>query len=194
MKTLYILTILAFLPFGTFAQSYIKPFIGYNIGVAGTNNQKIKYDDGDSEKQEIFTMNYDRNNHVVLGLEIGDIMALSLDPSERKIKNDGTTTIKTGEVDVDLDIYLTRKSNFKPYLSLGAGYTWTEQGVASKYSGTTFNFGIGCRQYVTDNVFFNAKLDYGFSTKMKVKGDYVEDNTQMYISGFDFVVGAGYRF
>ena len=201
MKLPYILPILVALPFSAFAESsstQIRPFVGYNISLAGTHHSEFENDGHSMVKTNGFSFNDNNNGDFIFGIEIDNIMAISLNASintvTAKAHGAGTETEKSNEIMAKFDIYLTRESNFKPFVSLGAGYlSWDG---TYKTSGALFGFGIGCKQYINDNVYVGASLTYNVSTEMTIKeinGLDVDDIT-MRLSGFDFGINAGYRF
>ena len=201
MKSLYILPILAVLPISAFAESdsyHIKPFVGYNLSLASSHNLKIKDDTGTAIKQDGFDFNDNNVGDFVLGIEIDDVVAISIKPSlsqtKTKVSGAGTTTAKMNEIDAEVDVYLMRNSNFKPYVSLAAGYASMDGDV--KTSGAIFSFGLGCRQYMTNNFYLNANLSYKITTEMDIKeiNGLSVDNVSERMSGFDLIIGAGYRF
>ena len=129
MKLLYALPILGVLPVSAFAESdsyHIKPFIGYNLSLASSYNGKLKDDTGTVVKSDSFDFNDNNVGDFVLGVEIADVVAISINPSlsqtKTKVSGAGTTTAKMNEIDAEVDVYLMRNSNFKPYVSLAAGY------------------------------------------------------------------------
>ena len=201
MKLLYALPILGVLPVSAFAESdsyHIKPFIGYNLSLASSYNGKLKDDTGTVVKSDSFDFNDNNVGDFVLGVEIADVVAISINPSlsqtKTKVSGAGTTTVKMNEIDAEVDVYLMRNSNFKPYVSLAAGYASMDGDV--KTSGVVFSFGLGCRQYMTNNFYLNANLSYNITTEMDIKeiNGLSVDNVNARMSGFDLIVGAGYRF
>lgn len=201
MKSLYILPVLAVLPISAFAESgsyNIKPFVGYNLSLASTYNSEIKDDGKTAIKMEGFDFNDNNVGDFVLGIEIDDVVAISINPSlsqtKTKVSGAGTTTAKMNEIDAEVDVYLMRNSNFKPYVSLAAGYASMDGDI--KTSGAIFSFGLGCRQYMTNNFYLNANLSYKITTEMDIKeiNGLSVDNVSMDMSGFDLIIGAGYRF
>lgn len=201
MKSLYILPVLAMFPISAFAESdsyHIKPFVGYNLSLAGSHNLKIKNDGGTTIKQDGFDFNDNNVGDFVLGVEIEDIVAISINPSlsqtKTKVSGADTTTAKMNEIDAEVDVYLMRNSNFKPYVSLAAGYASIDGDV--KTSGAIFSFGFGCKQYMTNNFYLNANLSYKITTEMDIKeiNGLSVDNVSERMSGFDLIIGAGYRF
>ncbi len=199
MKKLSILSVLLALPMSAFADSTnIRPFVGYNINLASTINSKIDQNDRNVVKSDTITFNDDNTGDFIVGIEIDDIMALSLNAqinkTKTKVTDAGTTTEKGNELLAELDFYLTRNSNFKPFVSLSAGYVSMDGGY--KTSGALFGFGIGCRQYLTNNIYLSADLSYNFSTDMSIKqvNGLDVDNVSMHMSGFGLGVSAGYRF
>ena len=201
MKLLYALPVLIALPVSAFAESdsyHIKPFVGYNLSLASSYNVKVKDDTGTLAKSDSFDFNDNNVGDFVLGVEIADVVAISINPSvsqtKTKVSGAGTTTSKLNEIDAEFDIYLMRNSNFKPYVSLAAGYASMDGDV--KTSGAVFSFGLGCRQYMTNNFYLNANLSYKITTELDIKeiNGLSVDNVSERMSGFDLVIGAGYRF
>ena len=201
MKILYALPVLMALPISAFAESdsyHIKPFVGYNIYLANNINMKIKDSGRDAVKVETIGFNEDNTGDFVFGVEIADVVAISLNPSINKVKTTvtgtGSTTSKMNEIDAEVDIYLNRGKSFKPYIALNAGYISMDGDF--KASGASFGAGVGVRQYINNNVYLNALLEYNTTTEMSVKevsGTPVSD-VDMRMSGFNFIIGAGYRF
>lgn len=205
-KTIFILPLLIAMPMVSMAASYrnyqksteIRPFVGYNIGLGNTLNTKIKQDGETLSNTDGLNFNSENKGGFTVGVEFGDILALSLNPWFSSSKND-TYTVRGTEIDLEADIYLTRKSWFKPFINLGVGYLSLKdnrpiEGI--KTSGAVFSFGIGCRQHLSDSLYVNANLSYDISTSMSVKeiGGAPVDNANMSTSGFDLIVGLGYRF
>ena len=204
MKLLYVLPVLAALPVSAFAKistynSYhIKPFVGYDLSLASSYNLKIKNDAGSVAKTDGFEFNNNNVGNFVLGVEFDDIVAVSINPSfkqtKTKVYND-TTTAKVNEINIEADIYLTRNSHFKPYITLAIGNA-SVKAEDVRTSGAVFSMGLGYRHYVNNNFYLNANLSYKTTTDMDVKrinGIDVRDvNARM--SGLDLIVGAGYRF
>ena len=201
MKSLYVLPVFAVLPMGAFAESdfsHIKPFVGYNLSLASSTNVKIKQNDQERVKTESLSLNDNNVGDFILGVEIDDVMAVSINPSvntvKTKVNGGGTTTEKMNSIEAEFDIYLTRNSDFKPFVSLGAGYASMDG--TYKASGAMFSLGLGCRQYINNNVYLGANISYNVSTEMDIKevnGVSVSD-VDMRVSGFDLTIGAGYRF
>lgn len=201
MKLPYILPVLLALPMGAFADSgfsHIRPFVGYDFSLAGNTNVKIKQSDQTIVKTESFAFNDNNVGSFGFGVELDDVGAIYVTPSVERVKTraiDGTTTTsKMTEIDTALNIYLTRKSNFKPFVSLSAGYISMDGDF--KTSGAAFGLGLGCKQYINDNVYLFANAGYNFSTEMDVKqvNGAPVTNVDMRVSGFDLSIGAGYRF
>ena len=201
MKKILILPVLAALPVTAFAESdssHIRPFVGYGISLASTHHLNIENDGHNVVTADGISFNDNNIGNFVFGIEMDDMMALSLnvslDSTKTKVHGGDTTTEKSNEISAEFDIYLTRGSNFKPFVSLGAGYiSWDG---TYKTSGVIFALGIGCKQYVTDNVYLGANLSYNLSTEMNIKevnGIDVDDIT-MRMTGFDLAIRAGYRF
>lgn len=192
---------LMFLPITAFAESafsFIKPFVGYNISLASNARTKVNQNGQQIQKSEEFAFNNDNVGDFIFGIEINDVMNVAIDPKISTIKTKNftgeTTTEKLNSIEFQAEIYVIRGSNFKPFVSFGGGYA--NINGTYKTSGATFSLGIGCRQYLNKNVYVVANLNYGVSTEMKIKevdGNKVSD-VSMLISGYDFLVGAGYRF
>ena len=199
MKLLYVLPILAALPMGAFADTNIRPFIGYDFSLASTTNLKIKHSNHTAVKADSFSFNNDNIGSFGLGVEFGDIMAVYVSPSfeNTKVKSAGATTkMRTTEIDAAFNFYLTRDSNFKPFISLNTGYISMNDDDSFKASGAIFGASLGCKQYVNDNVYLFANAGYKITTEMDVKkleGLSVSD-VDLRMSGFDLSIGAGYRF
>jgi hypothetical protein len=199
MKLTYVLPVLIALPMGAFADSHIRPFIGYDFSLVVNTNMKIKYQGDTIIKNDSFSFNDDNVGSFGLGVEFGDIMAVYVTPVFNRVKikeGPDTTTMKTTEIDAAFNFYLTRGSNFKPFVSLNAGYINMDDDETVKASGATFGANLGCKQYMNDNVYLFASAGYKFSTKMDVKkymGASMSD-MDLKMSGFDLSIGAGYRF
>ena len=199
MKLTYVLPVLMALPMGAFADLNIRPFVGYDFSLLGNTNMKIKYQGDTVIKNDSFSFNNDNVGSFGLGVEFGDVMAVYVTPVFDRVKiKEGTTrtTMKTTEIDAAFNFYLTRGSNFKPFVSLNVGYINMDDDKAFKADGATFGVSLGCKQYMNDNVYLFASAGYKFSTKMDVKkymGASVSDE-DLKMSGFDLSIGAGYRF
>ena len=204
MQLAHILPILVALPFSAFAESdslRIRPFVEYGINLAGTSKTECTQNGHDLIKTDNFSFNNNNSRSFIFGIEIDDIMAISLNASINNATSkihvsyfNTNSTQKSTKLDTKFDIYLTRDSNFKPFVSLSAGYL--NVGGTYEASGALFGFGIGCKQYITDTIYVGANLIYDVSTKMhadKVYGLDVEHAT-MRVSGFDVGINAGYRF
>lgn len=204
MKFLYVLPVLLTLPMGAFARyerparyddAHVRPFIGYSIKLANTMDMKIKTDNEIISSADGLYFNNENSGAFVLGLEFEDALAVSIIPSLERTKAVGDD-FKQNEVDFEFDVYLTRNSNTKPFISLSAGYLTLDGANQPRTSGAVFGVGLGCRQYVTDNAYLIGNLSYDFTTEMKVKeiSHVPVDNTTLKISGFNLTIGAGYRF
>ena len=201
MKILHILPILIALPTAAFAEetsSHIKPFVGYNMGLTSVQNYIIQNNGNTITSSENVTFNNNNNGNFFLGIEIDDIMALSVDISidntSTEITGVGTTTTQQNEFEAEFDLYLTRGSDFKPFISLSAGYTSVDGDIQT--SGAIFGIGLGLRKYISTNVYLGANLSYKFSTEMNIKqisGTDVNGIT-MHTSNFGLGISAGYRF
>ena len=217
MKVLHIVIFFLFFPVIAFAESefsFIKPFVGYNISLASNSHTKVNQNGQRISKSTGFAFNSDNVGDFIFGIEIDDVMNIGIDPKIKTIKTKSvsgeTVTEKMNSIEAQAEIYVIRGSNFKPFVSFGGGYA----SISGSYktSGATFSLGIGCRQYLNKNmyvvanlnygVYLNknmyvvANLNYGVSTEMKIKevdGNPVSD-VGMLISGYDFLIGAGYRF
>ena len=207
-KTIFVLPFLIAMPMMSMAASYrnyskstteIRPFVAYNIELGNTLSTKIKQDGETLYKETGFNFNSENKGSFVVGVEFGDIVALSLNPwfSNTKVESNdpaGNVNVRAMEIDLRTDVYLTRNSWFRPFLNFGVGYLNLNKEI--KTSGAVFSFGVGCRQYLSDAIFVNANLNYNISTSMSVKeiaGTPV-DNASISTSGFDLAVGIGYRF
>ena len=207
---LFALPVCALLPNMAFAQSEnnfrIRPFIGYDLQIADASYAKIKSDNrlpkyygyAKSARMESADINYSDSGSFVFGLDIGDIMAITINPyytgNKLKLKDLPSDGSKSMGIDGELDFYLTRNSDFKPYFVVGTGY----MNISGYFqtSGAIFNVGFGLRQYFKDHFFLGAKALYGITSRLKVEkaaGEDVEDTT-MRISQFSFLFGGGYRF
>ena len=196
MKLLYVLPMLLALPMGAFAKSDIRPFIGYDFSLASTSNVKIKQSGNTIVEADEFAFNDDNIGSFGLGVEFEDVMAIYVTPTFNKVKLKGGEEPESTEIDTAFNFYLTRGSNFKPFVSLNIGYISVNDNDSFKASGATFGTSIGCKQYISDNIYLFANAGYKFSTKMDVKkitGTPVTD-AKLRISGFDLSIGAGYRF
>ena len=199
MKLPYVLPLLLALPMGAFAKSDIRPFIGYDFSLVGNTNMKIKQSDHTAIKTDSFSFNNNNVGSFGLGVEFADVMAIYVTPifNSVEVKAGGTTnTADTTEIDAAFNFYLTRNSNFKPFVSLNVGYISIDDDDSLKASGANFGISLGCKQYVNDNIYLFANAGYKFSTEMDVKkysGAPVSD-IDLRMSGFDLSIGAGYRF
>ena len=201
MKILHIVIFLLCAPINAFAESefsFIKPFVGYNISVASNSHTKVNQNGQRVFKSSEVAFNNNNVGDFIFGIEIDDVMNIGIDPKVKTLKTKSitgeTTTEKMNSIEAQAEIYVIRGSNFKPFVSFGGGYA--NISGAYKTSGATFSLGIGCRQYLNKNMYVVANLNYGVSTEMKIKevdGVSVSD-VGMLISGYDFLVGAGYRF
>jgi len=199
MKLQYVLPVLLALPMGAFAGSDIRPFVGYDLSLANNVNMKIKQSGNTASKTESFSLNNDNVGSFGLGLEFGDVMAIYVTPIFDNVKlteGDTTTSVKTTEIDAAFNFYLTRGSNFKPFVSLNTGYISMNDDKGLKAYGAMFGISLGCKQYVNNNVYLFANAGYKMSTEMDVKklGGTTVSDTDMRVSGFDLSIGAGYRF
>jgi len=207
---LFALPVCALLPSMAFSQSEnnfnIRPFIGYELKVADASYANIKADNrlprdygyATSARQESADVNYTDSGNFVFGLDIGDIMAITINPyytgSKLKLKNLPSEGSKSMGIDGELDFYFTRNSDFKPYFAFGTGYMDLDGYFQT--SGGILNVGFGLRQYFKDHFFLGAKALYGITSRMKVEkaaGQDVE-GVSMRISQFSFLFGGGYRF
>lgn len=207
---LFALSFCALSPGMAFSQTEnnlkIRPFIGYDLTVADASYANIKAKDhlpasmgyAESARIESADVNYTDSGSFVFGLDIGDIMAITINPyytgNKLKLKDRPSDGSKSMGIDGELDFYLTRNSDFKPYFVVGTGYM--DISGYFQTSGGIFNVGFGLRQYFKDHFFLGAKALYGITSRLKVEkaaGESVEGVT-MRISQFSFLFGGGYRF
>jgi len=198
MKSLYILPALIALPMSALAESSftrVKPFVGYNISVANTSYLKLKDSTGTRSETDSFGVNDNNTGDFILGLEIDDVMAISINPLISSVKTKGEIPTTWNEINAEFDVFLNQNSKFKPFLSFHGGYAYINNDLL-KTSGVIFGFGLGIKQYINDNVYFSTNVNYNISTGMDVKkinGVHVDDGS-LRMSGFYWNIGAGYRF
>lgn len=199
MKLPYILPVLLALPMGAFADSHIRPFIGYDFSLASTSSVRIKQSNHTEVKADSFSFNNDNVGSFGIGVEFDDVMAVYVTPifDNAKVKFAGATSVaKATEIDTAFNFYLTRKSNFKPFVSLNVGYISIDDDDYYKASGANLGVSLGCKQYINNHIYLFANAGYKFSTEMDVKKDHglSASDKDMKISGFNLSIGGGYRF
>lgn len=179
----------------------IRPFIEYRVGLFNYTKTNIQQNEINISESHTTTFNYENSGSFVFGFDLDDFLSLSVSSSVNrektiknpKSKNEQITLELENEIDTELDIYLTRNTNFKPFLLLNVSYFGMDK-PDFYMSNFGFGAGLGFRQYINQNVYLGAGIMYLITPKIDIKRVEGVNDLTVQMSGVDFQIGIGYKF